>query len=31
MRKGLAFPMALLFVQLVFRRVKAAPSRGGKQ
>jgi hypothetical protein len=31
MRKGCAFPMPPLFIQPVFRRVKAQPSRGGKQ
>jgi hypothetical protein len=29
--KGCAFPMSPLFMHPVFRRVKAQPSRGGKQ
>jgi hypothetical protein len=29
--KGCAFPVPPLFIQPVFRRVKAQPSRGGKQ
>jgi hypothetical protein len=29
--KGCAFPMLPFSVQRVFRRVKAQPSRGGKQ
>jgi hypothetical protein len=28
--KGCAFPIAPLFIQPAFRRVKAQPSRGGK-
>jgi hypothetical protein len=31
MRKGCAFPTPPLFIRPVFRRVKAQPSRGGKQ
>jgi hypothetical protein len=31
MRKGCAFPMLPFSTQPVFRRVKAQPSRGGKQ